>query len=240
VDDIEVEEMPQGIAEALRYDDPERRLQFHTTTETPSGAERAAQFYGHGVGTKEKKKDRILRNFQRVADHVHSAIGSGDAPLVLAGVEYLLPIYRQAAKYPHIVDESIPGNPERVSHDEFHRQSWQPVEPLFRQKRQAHLEQYYTLKEEGRASGDLGAVIYAAYRGLVRAIFVTSEQELWGRYDEERDRIEVDEGPTGSNVDLLDLAAARTIADGGAAYALSDEQMPDQEMVAAVFRDGMW
>lgn len=85
-----------------------------------------------------KKKDGILRYFQQVADGVHSIVGEGDAPLVLAGVEYLLPIYRHAAEYPHIVESEITRNPEDLSHRHLHRRPSPPVQPLFRKER-AHI-----------------------------------------------------------------------------------------------------
>ncbi|MDK3156606.1 hypothetical protein QPK87_08445 [Kamptonema cortianum] len=59
ISEVELENVPQGIAEALRYDDPEQQLQFHTRTQ-PARAEgdsrsdpygnRAAIFHGQGGG----------------------------------------------------------------------------------------------------------------------------------------------------------------------------------------------
>lgn len=64
ISEVDAGSIPVSFAEALRYDDPERRLQFHTSTRTPGGkGERAAIFHGHGVGT-DNAEVNILRYFQ--------------------------------------------------------------------------------------------------------------------------------------------------------------------------------
>lgn len=239
-DDLQVEQMPESIGEALRYDDPEQRLQFHTTTETPSGrGDRAAQFYGHGVGTKDEKKDRILRFFQQVAEDVHEVIGEEYAPMVLAGVDYLLPIFRQASEYSHVMEEGIHGNPEQLSEAELHARAWEIVAPRLQAARDRAEEEYHALKEGPRASNEIGEILSAGHRRLIDSLFVSQDDRLWGAYDIERDEIDIQDGPDGVNVDLLDLAAARTIAAGGEVFALSVDEIPDGEKIAAVFRDGM-
>jgi hypothetical protein len=48
--EVELPGAPRSLAEALRYDDPERQLQFHTGT--PGGGDRrAAMFHGQGTGS---------------------------------------------------------------------------------------------------------------------------------------------------------------------------------------------
>ena len=49
--------------------------------------------------------DRVLRPY--FADH--------SEPLVVAGVDYLLPIFREASSYRHLVPQGIPGNPEELT-----------------------------------------------------------------------------------------------------------------------------
>lgn len=63
VSEIELENVPQSIAEALKYDDAEKQLQFHTGTS--QGGERAGMFHGQGAGNDEQK-DNLLRYFRKV------------------------------------------------------------------------------------------------------------------------------------------------------------------------------
>jgi len=64
VKEVELENTPQSLSEAFKYDDPEKQLQFHTRAPA-AGGERAAMFHGHGVG-KDDAKDNILRFFHQV------------------------------------------------------------------------------------------------------------------------------------------------------------------------------
>jgi hypothetical protein len=63
---IDLKDMPTSLAQALRFDDPEKRPQFHTGTSTPgAGGVRSALFHGHGVGVDDAKSN-ILRYFHKV------------------------------------------------------------------------------------------------------------------------------------------------------------------------------
>jgi hypothetical protein len=51
-----LEDVPTSIAEALKYDDPEKNLQFHTGTTGGGGGERSAMFHGQGAGNDEQER----------------------------------------------------------------------------------------------------------------------------------------------------------------------------------------
>jgi hypothetical protein len=93
-----------------------------------SKEERAAMFHGHGVG-KDDAKDNILRFFHLLDQGLYALLGKESAPLVLAGVDYLFPIYREANSYPHLMERGIAGNPEGLKGEELHEQGWRIVEP---------------------------------------------------------------------------------------------------------------
>jgi Bacterial archaeo-eukaryotic release factor family 7 len=58
ISEIEPEGVPGSMKEALKYDEPEKQLQYHTRTPGGTG-QRAAIFHGHGVGI-DDAKDNIL------------------------------------------------------------------------------------------------------------------------------------------------------------------------------------
>jgi len=112
--EIPIEGVPGSLEEALQYDDFEEQLQFHTGT--PGGAgKRPAIYHGHGAaGDERRHKTDILRFFQRVDKGLHEVLKEEKVPIVLAGVEYLLPIYREANSYNYLMDNWIPGNPDHA------------------------------------------------------------------------------------------------------------------------------
>jgi len=102
VDKIDLESMPESMAEALQYERFERQLQSHSDTSSGTGS-RSTTFHGHGVG--DRPKNRILRWFRVIDRELPNLLTGKQSPLVLAGVEYLFPLYRQANTYPHLLDD---------------------------------------------------------------------------------------------------------------------------------------
>jgi hypothetical protein len=150
VSEIDLEEVPASLAEVLKFNDPEKRFQFHTMTRTPGGkGERPAIFHGHGVASADDPKDYISRYFHRVDEGLHDLLRDEQAPLVLAGVDYLLPIYREANTYPHLVYEGIEGNPEELRAEELHERAWTTVQPLFLAEQEEAAAQYRQLAGAG-------------------------------------------------------------------------------------------
>ena len=62
VSEVELEDVPESLADTLRYDDQEKQLQFHTGTAGGRGG-RAAIFHGHEP---DDPKDNILRYFRQI------------------------------------------------------------------------------------------------------------------------------------------------------------------------------
>ncbi len=97
VSEIDLKRVPRSLAEALLTHDTDEPLTFHTRP--TSGGTWGAIFSGHGVGIDDAKDD-LLRYFQKIDRGLHDVLRAERWPLVLAGVGYLQPIYRQANTYP--------------------------------------------------------------------------------------------------------------------------------------------
>lgn len=235
VSEVELENVPESLAEALRYDDPEKQLQFHT--QTPGrGGDRGAIFHGHGVVTDDGKRD-ILRFFQQIDKGLQQELFQDErAPLVLAGVEYLFPIYKEANTYGYLLGEGVEGNPEALSAKELHEQAWAIAQPYFQQARQEAVAQYKDLRDAEQASKDIREIVPAAHYGRVDTLFVAIGLQQWGAFDPGTNTIHLHEEAEPGNEDVLDSAAVQTLLHGGTVYAMKPEKMPDGVPLAAVFR----
>jgi hypothetical protein len=233
VDEVELKHTPQSLAEALQYDHFEKQLQFHTGTSGGAG-KRPAMFHGHDVGDEEK--ERILQWFQRIDDELSKLLAGRQSPLVLAGVEYLLPFYRQANSYAHLIPEGIPGNPDELKHEALHARAWPLVHPVFVRTREETAARYRELAGTGRTTTDVAEAVLAARHGRVEALFVTTGVQVWGRFDPATNTVHVHQSPEIGDEDLLDLAAIHSILNGVRVYAVGADQMPDHAPLAAVFR----
>jgi hypothetical protein len=234
VKEMELENAPQSLSEALKYDDPEKQLQFHTRAPS-AGGERAAMFHGQGVG-KDDAKDNILRFFHQLDQGLYTLLGKESAPLVLAGVDYLLPIYREANSYPHLMEQGITGNPETLKGEELHDHAWGIVEPYFLKAQEEAVSQYRQFAGSERASNIIKEIVPKAYEGRIDILFVAVGVQQWGVFDPDKRMVYLHPEPEPADEDLLDFAAVHTYLNGGTVYALKPEEMPDQTSLAAIFR----
>jgi hypothetical protein len=234
ITEIESENIPGSLNEVLRYDQPAKQLQFHT--KTPSGrGERSAIFHGHGAGKDENKKN-ILRFFHQVDQGLRDILNEDPAPLVLAGVDYLLPIYREANNYPCLVEQGIPGNPERMKPEMLQKKGWKIMEPYFLKAREEATARYKQLAGSGSASSDIKTIARSSYQGRIEILFAAVGIQRWGIFDHGTSSVHIYKDQEPGCEDLLDFAAVHTILKGGTVYALKPEEMPDAAPMAAVFR----
>ena len=233
VDEIELEGVPQNLAETLPDGFPETQLQFHTGTPSGTG-NRPAVFHGHDISN--EIKNRIQQWFRIIDKHIHGMLIDRQSPLVLAGVGALFPLYKEVNTYPHLMDEGIPGNPEGMRPEVLHQQAWAIVEPEFKKKREAGAARYRQLAGTGQTTTDVTEAVLAAHHGRIEVLFVSVGVQVWGRFDPEKDHVSAHESPEPGDKDLIDLSAIQTLIKGGTVYAVSPEEVPDQGLLAAILR----
>lgn len=238
VGEVDLEKVPESLAEALKWNDPERRLQWHTGTGTTTDGRRAAIFHGHGVASADDPKDYIRRFFRHIDDGVRDLLREERAPLVSAAVDYVLPLYREANTYQHLLEEGITGNPEELSAEELHRQAWAIVQPHFQRERKEVAAQHQRLvgTESELASNEVQEIVPAAYHGRVETLFAALGFQQWGSFDVDANTVELRKEANPGDEDLLDFAAAHTLLNAGTVYAVEAGKVPDGAPLAAVFR----
>ena len=234
VNEITLEDMPESLADTLRYDS-ERNIQLHTAAPVGKG-EKSVIFHGHGGGIDDAKSN-ILKYFRQIDAGLRKLLQGERVPLILAGVDYLLPIYARANKYSYLLDSGVTGNPEELSIEELRNRAWAVAEPYFTKERTEAYARYQRLSGTQQASDDLMKVVPASYHGRIETLFVAVGVQFWGTFDAESGQIMLhqQEAQPGDE-DLLDFAAIHTLLSGGVVFAVAPEQMPDKSNVAAVFR----
>jgi len=236
VSELEIDTIPHSLAEAMKYDDPERQLQYHSNTLQGTNDKAAATFHGHGVGT-DDSKDNILRFFRLIDRGLHELLREEKAPLVLVGVEFLFSIYREANTYAYLTVEGIPGNPEELSAEDLQTLAWPVVEHYFHKAEQEALTYYGPLRGTGRTTHDIKEAAAAAYNGKVEILFLADDaEEKWGRFDPESNQVHMHQEAESGDEDLFDFTAIQTIINGGSVYLMDRNQLPDSEALAALFR----
>ena len=101
--------LPTDLESALALDDRESQLQSHASGRVGAGRTTAA-FHGH-----DNVRDADIGRFMRLVDDALTKAVPADVPIVLAGVDRTVTAFRQVARHPGLVDQSISGNADRSS-----------------------------------------------------------------------------------------------------------------------------
>jgi hypothetical protein len=176
---VEVEGLPEDVMSVKRLSDKDAST-VRIGTSTTSGA----NFHGMAGGNPEEK-DNIAVYFEAVDDVLFKEVfNKENAPLLLAGVEYLIPIYRSACDYHNVCKESLTGSHE---HDEIHAlyaKAREIMEPLFAQPLDKALTMFANQSATQLTSSIAADVIPAAFYGQLSHIFVKKDEHVWGQFDE--------------------------------------------------------
>jgi hypothetical protein len=239
LNEVELQDVPANMDEALMIEDQEKHLGFQTMTANTvggTGGERPAIHYGQGE--ENDKKEKILRYFQEVDQGLSRLLEDESAPMVVAAVDYLIPIYQQASTYRNLLKEGIVGSPDRQPLNELHSSAWKIVEPIFTRSQQEAIDRFKELhgQQNGLATDDLDTAVKAAIGGRVETLLVPIGVQSWGRYDPATDSVHFDPEPTPENEDMVNYTAVQTILNSGNVYALPREQFPTEKEVAAILR----
>ena len=234
-EELDLPGVPRSAYDALgdltRQD---RQLKSNPSANTVS---RSPVFPAHGTAEDDTKAEVL--NFLNLVDKALLKYMDRDAPVVLAGVEHHLARYKATTEHPKVLDEGLLGNPELLSAEELRDAAWEIVKPYYLENRRRAAELYGELLGTGRATSRYEEILPAAHDGRVDTLFVARGVRLWGRYDTKSREIHLQEDQSGQrngSEDLLDLAAVQTFLNSGTVYAVPQQEVPEGQVMAAIFR----
>jgi hypothetical protein len=228
------QDTPKSMAEALKYDDPERQLQFHTKTGAASG-KRGAMFHGQGVGVDDRNSN-LERYFQAVDRSLFSQLEKEKLPIVLAGTEELHAVYRSITRSRTILSRGIAGNVAEFSEEILRQKAWDIVRDYYVEQELEAVRNFQDNLGSGRVVDDLDSVLTAAFDGRVETLFVAKSEQTWGLFDPEKRQVTVKKQEEDQVDNLLDEVVFLTLNTKGTVYVKNIEDMPIQTVVCAQLR----
>ena len=216
------EEMPREVSDAL--------VDVQETDYTGRHGQRAgrqaqSQVHGQG-GAKEVRKDTIRAYFRQIDKHLAPSLQGESAPLLLAGLDHLVALYREVNTYPYLYPEVLSGNPSSRTIEELHRAAWQIMAFHFDEPRQAKVEDLRNHQMTEKTEFALDKVIPAAFAGQVDSLFLDMQATQWGIYDPHTQTVHLHDEHHTSNTDLLNLLAITVIRQGGQVFPCTDQTLP--------------
>lgn len=236
----------QGIMEVLKYYDFEKGFQNQSSSQgggypgpgtvpqggggpNPSGNRGGSNFHGHGDNTSDS--DHLFQEyFRNINEGLSRYIKSDKIPIVLAAVDHLHPLFKEASNgfQFRIWDEGIVGNPDGIHLKELHQKSLDLIEPYLTRERERSRQAYKDLTGTGKTSYDLNEIVPAAVNGRIDSLFVARGEHVWGRFDPDKQDIEIHEEFQYGDDCLISKSAIQTILNSGHAYLVDPSELPDK------------
>ncbi len=192
-----------------------------------------------GGGEDSPDKEYILRFFRHLDTGVRDVIeGNANPPLLIAGVDSLRGLYRQANQYKNLLEGGIEHDPDPLTMPELHERAWAIVEPIFTTEQQDALDNYHHLAgtADSRAAHTIEDIAPAAYFQRVDTLLLPPDGSVWGAFDAEANKISTQAERQPGDEDLLDFAAVHTMLNGGNVYMIDPAQLPAGATLAAILR----
>lgn len=188
------------------------------------------------VSSDRDDKAEYLAHFYRQIDHgVEEVLRGKNEPVVLAGVEYEIALYRSLNSNLHLAQECVQGAPNSLKSGEMHARALDAMLRCHEKKIDEALAQY-NHKVGAGASNRLKDVVTAAHDGRVLTLLVSESLEKTGVFDESTHTVKGRETGTSEDEDLINDAAVQTILHAGQVFVVSNGKMPNGAPLAAIFR----
>ena len=191
----------------------------------------------HGAGDGSDTDKVYLNQYLKQVDNAvwNQVLHNKNAPLLLAGVEYVTAMFRDVSKYKNLLEDTIDGNHERKSADELFEMTKEIVAPYLDKDPSEALKRYGDLSATEKTSDEISNVISASFYGKIDSLFIHRGAAYWGSFDTMANKVTPMKKEDEASEDLIDTAVVNTIANGGEVFVL-EEQMPNGKEAAAIFR----
>jgi hypothetical protein len=225
--EIEVPDLPASSADALWYEHHERQLSVHGGSH--QGVDRITGVQHGSPSDRDLRKQQLVRFFRIVDEALWGVLHDKKAPLLVAGVEFELAVYREANHYPHLAATVDTGNPDQLGLDELHAKVWPTAATVLDTTRRQLLERVASSSEQ---LVSLAAISTACQEGRVGALFVRPDDLSWGpagTAEEHPQRLPGD-------IDLVSAAISDALAQGATIYPARPGELPLGVSIAAIPR----
>lgn len=231
VQQLELGDVPTAVADVVDAPDPDSGNLTRPMSGDRGGR---AVFYGHGAADEDAKKDDLVFFFRQVSSGLDEILNGQTAPLVLVGLEQNVVTYRGVNNYGNVLAEAVHRNPDDLSVEQLHDVAWPIVEARLREEREELIGRVRQLDGTGRVSSDPDFISEAAQQGRVETLFMRADPWCW---EEATSSVGADVVRLGTDdrysvCELVDAAAADTLANSGDVHATTREVHADSPVTA--------
>ncbi|MEX0642142.1 MAG: hypothetical protein WD468_05550, partial [Pirellulales bacterium] len=174
-------DLPTNIEAALNLQGADRGEQVH------SGArgdyrKQSAVHHGQG-GHRDTLKDEVAEYFQLIDKSLRPVLHEASWPLILAGVEYEMAIFREISGYKYIADEIVVGGVDYLNDQALYEKALPLARRFYDKAKLNAIKKYDGLAGTSQSSHEIEKIVPAAHAGQVDTLFVDYRAEEFGRFN---------------------------------------------------------
>ncbi len=236
VKELDIEGLiPEDIDAVLSYYD------FEHEQQSPSQWKGGSSSPTYPSQKREKGYDEVYMEeyFRYINERLDKALVKQDLPVILAAVDYLHPIYKKTNKNLNLFETGIKANPDEMRPEELFQKGLELIRAHLDKHKFEQMDQYRALAGTGKSSHDIREIAPAAIDGRIDTLFVAKGAHQWGTINMEDHTVQLHDEPQDNDQCLVNKSAVQTVLNGGQAYFVEKESLPEESAearMAAVFR----
>jgi hypothetical protein len=238
LNELPLKNVMTSIEDYFSTEEEESNVQMHGQRGGTAAGGRTSMYQLQGNGHDDAEKKEDIKQFFHIVDKgIQKILNTEKAPMILAGIEYLLPLYRETNSYANTLEDVIPINTAEFSNDELRIAAWHIVKQRVEKNLEDALVMYGNYHGTARATDNAAEIVKNLYSNRIYYLFIDPEVNIWGKFDQNTYRVEVhNKEYEKGDIDLLDLAAEQTVLHNGIVFSVNANQLPGGKFMAALFR----
>jgi hypothetical protein len=238
--EISLEGLETDIRRTRHFQEAEYQALFHSNSSGHHGSFGHGQDSAHfatGPGDGKRIKQEIELFFRQIDHGIQERLPAAGVPLILAGVGFLLPIYRRVNTYKGLIEKELPGHPGVLgTSDNLHARANALLAAREYEERNLALGFYLGNLARARSCAGYTDVVPCAVRGQLTHLFLPLDKTQWGTFDPATGRTQLQDRFSQGSVDLSNLACAHALLGRVKVYAMPEKELPNGAGIAALYR----
>ena len=179
--------LPQSLQSWMNSDEPDHVLASRSAAGPSVGKMKGVV---SGTSAEHEREDAYLAHFFKAVDRgVIAHLRHRTGPLVLAGVDYELAIYRRINSYRPTLENAVSGSPDGVPDRMLHERAMKVVTSTFSEPLQKAIMQIREHAGTARSSTDPRTVVQAAFQGRVSDLLIAANAAYWGAWNHQTQEV---------------------------------------------------
>lgn len=233
---IPLEDIETDIRDLPQFESAEYQALFHTISGGGSHGARSS-YSGIGPGDKRDLKREIIGFFRQIDHGLRGKLAGRGQPLILAGAEFLFPLYRRVNTYAGLAEADLPGHPESMGSEmDLHRRAVALIQAEERKARRSALAVYGENLSSPLSCSGYTDLVPCAAEGRLTHLFLAEGSLQWGDFEPGTGRTLLYDGFRDGAMDLAALACIHALRNGAVVYSVPRDEMPVDAAIAGLVR----